>query len=82
MHRFTHKQQTSPLPEENHTRKNKSILTNYVKLVCVIDAAILVFNHTGIVSLVRGHYGLHDNGPYMVSNLDRGAEKQYCSVSL
>lgn len=35
----------------------------------MVDAAVLVFHHTGIVSLVRGDHGLHDDGPDMVTDL-------------
>lgn len=44
-------------------------LTDYIQLIGVINAAILVFHHTGIVSLVRGHYRFHDDGPHMVTDL-------------
>lgn len=46
-----------------------SLLTNNIKLVGVIHAAVLVFHHTGVVSLVRGDDRLHDDGPHVVTDL-------------
>lgn len=46
--------------------------TDNIQLVGMIDAPILVFHHTGIVSLVGGHYRFHDDGPNMVANLSIG----------
>lgn len=42
----------------------------------MIDAAVLVFHHTGVVSLVRGDYRLHDDGPHMVTDLKVWGEKK------
>lgn len=47
-------------------------LTHYVELVGVVDAAVLVFHHTGIVPLVRGDRRLHDDGPHVVADLKQG----------
>jgi len=52
----------------------KLTLTDYIQLVGVINAAILIFHYTGIVSLVRGYYRFHDDGPHMVTHL-RGRGK-------
>lgn len=41
----------------------------------MIDAAVLVFHHTGIVSLIRGYYRLHDDGPHMVPELEEKEKK-------
>lgn len=35
----------------------------------MIDAAVLVFYQTGIVSFVRGHSRFHDDGPDVVTDL-------------
>lgn len=57
----------------SHTN-NMITLTDYIELVGVINAAVLIFHHTGIVSLVRGYHRLHDDGPHMVTDLN--GEKQ------
>lgn len=46
-----------------------SFLTHNVKLVGVVDAAILVLHDAGVVALVGGHHGVHDDAPGGITDL-------------
>lgn len=50
-------------------RRENSALTDYIQLVGVVDAAVLVLHHAGVVAFVRGDHGLHDDGPHVVTDL-------------
>ncbi len=50
-------------------QRQQLTLTDYIELEGVTDAAVLVFHHTGIVSLVRGEHRLHDECPHTVTHL-------------
>ena len=50
-------------------------LTNNIQLVSVVNASMLVFYYTCVVSLVGWHYRLHDYGPHVFSNLQIGEEE-------
>ena len=47
------------------------VLTHYVQGVGVVDASVLVLHQTGVVSLVRRHHALHDQGPVLATHLGR-----------
>ena len=48
---------------------SQQTLTDYIQLVGVINAAVRVFHHTGVVSPVGGYDRLHDDGPHVASDL-------------
>lgn len=45
------------------------LLTHNIKLVGVVDAAILVLHDAGVVALVRGHHRVHYDAPGGITNL-------------
>lgn len=49
--------------------QEESSLTDYIQLVGVVDAAVLVLHHAGVVPFVRGDDGLHDDGPHVFPDL-------------
>lgn len=57
-------------------------LTDHVELVGVVDAAVLVFHHAGVVALVGGNDGLHDDGPHVVTHLKTADKDMKFTVSL
>lgn len=50
-------------------RREEATLTHYIQLVGVVDAAVLVLHHAGVVAFVGGHHGLHDDGPHVLTDL-------------
>lgn len=50
-------------------RREECALTDNIQLVGVVDAAVLVLHHTGVVAFVRGDHRLHDDGPHVVTDL-------------
>lgn len=56
--------------------QQESSLTHYIQLIGVVDAAILVLYHAGVVAFVRGDDGLHDDGPHVVTDLEVQARIQ------